>query len=344
MSLLSLHHCLFCKHLNPAGATFCNECGTQLSLQPCNYCGAVNDRAARNCQQCHLELTLPAPPQFDDSSAPEKVGKHAMRSTLNDSAAGAEAPATKPDAEPASSPAERFIESYDRPVRQNPDPAPSPDKSRQADRVVAAQANEAAPLWRKPHDEGAQPMASSEMNETLSLWHRLQNHGSEPVTSAGAGPTTKASRRKLYISASVLLLAIATAGTGYYLYIAQPAQLAKQQGRALSELAESAESAESATLVAPERPDSASPTVAIPSAEPARPAELAPQPAPANSEVADAAPPPVLAASSALLSARPFPPPDTPPDAAVPTRQEAPRSNACPPAVATLGLCDPGNN
>ena len=192
-----------------------------------------------------------------------------MRLAPTDSAVSAGAPAAKSDAEVASSPAERFLESYDRPVRHDLEPAPSPDKSREPNRVVAPKANDTASLWRKPLDEGAKPTASPEMDETLSLWHRLQNHGSEPIASAEvtrtAGAPTEAARRKLYLSASVVLLAIAAAGTGYYFYSKQPALFARQQGPVPSESvrsAETVEKAEAARSVAPERPASASPALA----------------------------------------------------------------------------------
>ncbi|MBU3996845.1 zinc ribbon domain-containing protein [Rhodoferax sp.] len=52
--------CLFCKHLNPAGASFCNDCGSQLNLQPCGQCGAIDDRAAKHCYKCGADFSLPA--------------------------------------------------------------------------------------------------------------------------------------------------------------------------------------------------------------------------------------------------------------------------------------------
>lgn len=58
-SIFSLQ-CLFCKHLNPAGAIFCNECGTQLNMQPCEQCGAIDARDARNCHKCGTEFPLAA--------------------------------------------------------------------------------------------------------------------------------------------------------------------------------------------------------------------------------------------------------------------------------------------
>ncbi len=51
--------CLFCNHLNPAGARFCNDCGSQLHLQPCDRCGATNKRTAKTCYKCGAGFTLP---------------------------------------------------------------------------------------------------------------------------------------------------------------------------------------------------------------------------------------------------------------------------------------------
>jgi hypothetical protein len=59
-----LPQCLFCDHVNPAAAKFCNECGEPLHLKPCKQCEAINDRAARTCYQCGI-----ADPALD--SAPE---------------------------------------------------------------------------------------------------------------------------------------------------------------------------------------------------------------------------------------------------------------------------------
>ena len=63
MSSIPSIQCLFCKHLNPAGAIFCNECGTQLNVQPCDHCGAIDAREARNCHKCGAEFPLHAPPE-----------------------------------------------------------------------------------------------------------------------------------------------------------------------------------------------------------------------------------------------------------------------------------------
>lgn len=51
--------CLFCNHLNPGGASFCNDCGSQMHLQPCDRCGAINKRTAKHCHKCESSFTLP---------------------------------------------------------------------------------------------------------------------------------------------------------------------------------------------------------------------------------------------------------------------------------------------
>lgn len=60
MPLIPPLQCLFCKHLNPSGASFCNNCGSQLNLQPCGQCGAIDDRAAKHCYKCGADFSLPA--------------------------------------------------------------------------------------------------------------------------------------------------------------------------------------------------------------------------------------------------------------------------------------------
>jgi hypothetical protein len=58
--------CLFCDHINPAAAKFCNECGEPLHLKSCKQCEAINDRTARICYRCGA-----ADPAFD--IAPEAI-------------------------------------------------------------------------------------------------------------------------------------------------------------------------------------------------------------------------------------------------------------------------------
>jgi hypothetical protein len=53
--------CLFCSHVNPAGARFCNDCGSPADLQPCRVCNAVDKRTASHCYQCGAAFPPPLP-------------------------------------------------------------------------------------------------------------------------------------------------------------------------------------------------------------------------------------------------------------------------------------------
>ncbi|WP_300455024.1 zinc ribbon domain-containing protein [Accumulibacter sp.] len=61
--------CLFCKHTNPAEASFCNECGSPLHLQPCEQCGAIDKRSAASCHKCGAEF----PPYVTSELSAESV-------------------------------------------------------------------------------------------------------------------------------------------------------------------------------------------------------------------------------------------------------------------------------
>jgi hypothetical protein len=52
--------CPFCDHANPAGAKFCNECGSPLHFAPCKQCGAVNHVDDAQCHRCGVLLASPA--------------------------------------------------------------------------------------------------------------------------------------------------------------------------------------------------------------------------------------------------------------------------------------------
>ena len=84
-SIFSLQ-CLFCKHLNPSGAIFCNECGTQLNMQPCEQCGAIDARDAKNCHKCGAEFPLPAKLEPDTVPAP---GIQTQKAAPNGASSGA---------------------------------------------------------------------------------------------------------------------------------------------------------------------------------------------------------------------------------------------------------------
>ncbi len=73
MSSITPFTCLFCQHVNPAGAIFCNSCAAQLNLQPCLNCDAVDDRMATHCYKCGTPFPprqMPEPDAADSSLAP----------------------------------------------------------------------------------------------------------------------------------------------------------------------------------------------------------------------------------------------------------------------------------
>ena len=76
---MSLFRCRFCEHDNPAGARFCNECGSPLYLRPCVQCEAVNDGAAPQCFQCGAALPK------DDADQEAPVGTMAVLSNATES-------------------------------------------------------------------------------------------------------------------------------------------------------------------------------------------------------------------------------------------------------------------
>lgn len=62
--------CFCCDQPNPAGARYCNDCGTPLHLKPCKQCDAINDRPAMHCHQCGAEFAfLFAEPTFEEPFA-----------------------------------------------------------------------------------------------------------------------------------------------------------------------------------------------------------------------------------------------------------------------------------
>ena len=53
--------CSFCDHANPAGAKYCNECGSPLHLMLCK-CGAVNNVTDARCHGCGADVSGPHTP------------------------------------------------------------------------------------------------------------------------------------------------------------------------------------------------------------------------------------------------------------------------------------------
>ena len=75
MSQIPSLQCLFCQHLNPADAVFCEHCDGQLNLQPCDRCNAVDSRTATNCHKCGAEFPLPIALRLDLPLTPATFDK-----------------------------------------------------------------------------------------------------------------------------------------------------------------------------------------------------------------------------------------------------------------------------
>ncbi len=88
-----MFRCLFCQHANPAGAKFCNECGSGLRLQPCERCDAINDRDAPQCHHCGIAL---AATEATDPALSAAPSGSARSTTTADVAVTAPTPSASP--------------------------------------------------------------------------------------------------------------------------------------------------------------------------------------------------------------------------------------------------------
>jgi hypothetical protein len=100
--------CPFCNHANPAGAKYCNDCGSPLHLKPCNHCDAINDEVASNCYKCGAEFPVPSS-ALEAASVSQALNTTAPSATLSDMGfeRGGHAPLP-----------ESVAESYDVPLRR----------------------------------------------------------------------------------------------------------------------------------------------------------------------------------------------------------------------------------
>jgi ribosomal protein L40E len=100
MSSTPTLQCLFCNHLNPGGASFCNDCGSQMHLQPCDRCGAINKRTAKSCHKCDSSFTLPGASARGPEPEPEALHVQTERratSTLREESVTGFANTASPD-------------------------------------------------------------------------------------------------------------------------------------------------------------------------------------------------------------------------------------------------------
>lgn len=168
--------CPFCEHQNPAGAKFCNDCGSPLHLTPCEQCGAVNNLTDPHCWRCGgllLPLHAPAPtfqgapepgtpeprsPEFERSRATERAAlelEQELAALEQETRQFAEPSGSAAHAAPIREPAETPRPSDAPPVlddviapRRRPAPRPSRAATAAPPRFDAAPLTADAPAWR----------------------------------------------------------------------------------------------------------------------------------------------------------------------------------------------------
>ena len=71
--------CPKCRHENPNGAKFCNECAAKLELI-CSECGMVNPSGSKFCNECAHNLTItasgPAPKELSFDEKLDKIRRY----------------------------------------------------------------------------------------------------------------------------------------------------------------------------------------------------------------------------------------------------------------------------
>jgi hypothetical protein len=75
--------CPVCDHANPAGAKYCNDCGSRVHLAGCSQCDAINERESAFCYKCGA-------PMGGRTSAEREAEPVALVPSANDAATDAD--------------------------------------------------------------------------------------------------------------------------------------------------------------------------------------------------------------------------------------------------------------
>lgn len=148
----------------------------------------------------------------------------------------------------------------------------------------------------------------------------------DEVLSPGTAATATKSRRRTHVAILALILLLTAAAVSVYFYHGQPVQIARKQGQ---------KQAVTDVSGAPKRGGSAPSTGAARTDAALKPVDTVPKSA-TGADAPGKAPSLVPPGADATLAARPLPATD----AEVKTRQDLSIVGKCPPAVATLGLCN----
>ncbi|MEO8536589.1 MAG: zinc ribbon domain-containing protein [Betaproteobacteria bacterium] len=161
--------CGFCDHVNPAGAGFCNACGSALRLRPCAECDAINDVDARSCHHCGhaLEARFVVP-----ATAASTVGYPALASPASPVSADAGAEGRDVLRTPPPSPADLAsaadrLDAFWRASMHAAGIAPGPDSGDRAVPAAAARVDDDSP--RMPTRDGAPPAEERSRTATVGV-------------------------------------------------------------------------------------------------------------------------------------------------------------------------------
>lgn len=300
--------CLFCKHPNPEGASFCNGCGSPLHLQPCDRCGAIDKRTAATCYKCGGEFPLPAESELSAESLADEI----------DSALAA----------------------LDQPLVDAPLDVGriAPERPGVPESVALALAEMRQGVPRADHDVG-EPAAATDMAEATSASDDPMHALSEPLPADAALPAearlTSATpyepragsgrRSRAAVAAVAALLLVAIAASLYYAHErSTPVPVAEKQGEQPlpANVPEPSLRADSAATSVAARLDRASPSaVTLPSAGRGD-----------TSDKALALAPPAAGLGKPTRAKGGI-------DTAVKPPEAVPTATGCPEAVDALGLC-----
>ncbi|MFZ4539474.1 zinc ribbon domain-containing protein [Propionivibrio sp.] len=314
MSSPQVLQCLFCNHLNPADASFCNKCGSQLHLRPCDNCGAIEKRTATNCYKCNAELTLPEIPKLATGLGGYEDGAKFATHNVNSASAILDTQVSDPDLNNSRMPKDHtsLPESAAQLLSGFSQGLPREDRAI-SDREVALATVEA-----------------SLQNHDIDHLYAVPHQDDETVTSEGDSATT-GSRRIWRVSMSTLLLvAIAVSiysaiAMSLYYYKEQFAQLSENQD--IKPLAPSVFNEPVSGSLTPS-------AVTTPIASASAPADKTPKHA-ANTEVVEKTLSLAPSGAGTATTVRASPAIDE----KVKPRPNRPIFSECTEAVAALGLC-----
>jgi len=333
--------CPFCHHKNPAGAKFCNECGSPLNLAPCKRCGAINNMMDAECQRCGAILVRPGSSAEPAQAEAEFARSGGEPSTLDQDLALIEQGLRELGEAPASPTLPDGAAVVH--VKQGaPELAKVPEGSALPDNATVVRGEQSPRELAQLRVDSAFPESAAVAQVEQTSEKSGRNRGAEsPFAGPGKPPLGRRVDARWQELLAIAMFVVAIAGGGYFSYrlAALPVRETLMPWLGWLRLdapAEPRAASDAPPVVAPDGP------TAKPSPPPAVAAQAAPRAASdapsavAPGEVAATGPAPrAIVAPQEPGIARDVPAAP----AAGPAPTGAPQP-ACPPAVAAMSLCD----